>query len=134
VKQSGKTIHPNFQTLDYNHQSSESKLVHEFAEICRQVHCSQENGDISAENEVCPGFNKIKYVKQFQRRYRTELGMDPPSKPSTYAFYKQFFEKDCEGKVSFAAEYTDRNSDTKTICTELQIVHISNTSKWINKF
>jgi hypothetical protein len=55
--------------------------------ICRQGHCSQGIGDISAKSEVCPVVKKTNCVKRVQRRYRTEFGMDAPSQPSAYALY-----------------------------------------------
>jgi hypothetical protein len=45
-----------------------------------------------------------------QQWYQTESGVDPLSKPSIYALYKQFYETGClcTGKtVTFAAECTD---------------------------
>jgi hypothetical protein len=54
VKQWGKIIHPNFQTLDCNCQRFESKIAHTVAMICHQGHYSQENGDTSAKSKMCP--------------------------------------------------------------------------------
>jgi hypothetical protein len=46
--------------------------------------------------------SKTRCVKRMQRRYRTEFGVGPPSKPSIYAFYKQFCEADCLSRIPFA--------------------------------
>jgi hypothetical protein len=50
--------------------------------------------------------SKNRCVKRMQRPYRTEFGVGPPSRPSIYAFYKQFCEAHClsKGTVPFAAD------------------------------
>jgi hypothetical protein len=59
VKQLRKKVHPSFWTLDYNYQHFESGSAHAVAMICCQGHCSQENGDTSAEKRsVSLWFNK----------------------------------------------------------------------------
>jgi hypothetical protein len=48
--------------------------------------------------------SKTRCAERMQGPYRTEFGMDAPSKPAMYAFYKQFYESDClsKGVVPFA--------------------------------
>jgi hypothetical protein len=96
VKQSGNIIRHNFQILHYSCQSSESKLEHVIAMICCQAH--ENKGKVAIPlykaNSVL-WFNRNKYAKQVQRRYRKEFGVDPLYKPSIYAFFKQFCETFC---------------------------------------
>jgi hypothetical protein len=62
VKQAGKTMHPNSQTLDcgdYDHygcQRSEQTRAHADAIICRQGRYSQGIDDATAESELRAGF------------------------------------------------------------------------------
>jgi hypothetical protein len=61
----------NFQTLDYDCQSFESKRTHGVAMIWRQ-----ENGRSSAKKNKIIWFNKPKCVKRVQH-YRAEFGGEP---------------------------------------------------------
>jgi hypothetical protein len=46
-------MYPKFQASEYNYPSFESKREHAGAVIFCQGHYSQENGDTSAESEMC---------------------------------------------------------------------------------
>jgi hypothetical protein len=55
-------------------------------------------------------FNRTKSVIKVQRCLWMESAVPPPSKPSIYAFYKQFCEIGClcKGKAPFAGKCMDR--------------------------
>jgi hypothetical protein len=79
-------------------------------------------------------FNKTKYVKRVQRRYRMTFGVNPPSTASVYAFYKHFCETGClcKWKVTFAAECTDEREYKLDMYRVANITNIG-TCGWQNK-
>jgi hypothetical protein len=81
----------------------EAKNAQVVAMIIRQRHRSQENGGTSENETFVLRFNKTKYVKLGQQIRGTAFGVDLPSKPSIYAFYKEFCERGwlCKRKVTF---------------------------------
>jgi hypothetical protein len=95
AKPSRKKMHPNFQTLDYTCQRFLSKRAHAVAVICRQG--GEENKTLTLLHKVkCAlWLNIAESVQRVHRRYQTEFGVDPPSMPSIYAFYKRFCDTGC---------------------------------------
>jgi hypothetical protein len=87
------------QLSEYLNQSLHKQLQR----FAARSTCSQENDGTSANCEVYP---KTKCENQAQRRYRTELEVDPLFNPPIHAFCKQFCETRClrKGNVPSAAK------------------------------
>jgi hypothetical protein len=65
--------------------------------VCTQIQWFSSRGTVIKNTESSlqtakhvVWFNKIKRVKRVKRRYRTESGIDPPTKPTSYGIFKHF--------------------------------------------